>query len=244
LDKSASFDVGATPRRSTLSLDASMDGTVDYSRHSRADLEEALRNIDGARYPQNLASLKRELAIRPPAQPEDPRVKTRLRGMQIARYTRYVRFYFFIAAAVQSYIFLFKVNPAALFKQMADVYAIIGLWKSGLMLTVIAADLLLPIATALFLFFQRRYGYFLGFLTALLQIPYVALPGFEYKFIPLLTAQAYWSQSSFGFTYSFESGARLSFGGHDPVTIGIDVLSIIIAWICWKQFSVGAEAAH
>jgi hypothetical protein len=43
-----------------------MDGDIDYSKYSRAQLEEALSRIDSARYPQNFARLQRELQMKPP----------------------------------------------------------------------------------------------------------------------------------------------------------------------------------
>jgi hypothetical protein len=49
-----------------------IDGQVDCSRYTRAQLFDALRHIDGARYPLNLASLERELATRPPDPPPEP----------------------------------------------------------------------------------------------------------------------------------------------------------------------------
>lgn len=42
------------------------DGEIDYRSRSRAQLIEALNNIDGTRYPINYANLRRELDSRPP----------------------------------------------------------------------------------------------------------------------------------------------------------------------------------
>jgi hypothetical protein len=41
------------------------DGTIDYSRYTRAQLLDALTRIDGNRYPLNFQALNRELAVRP-----------------------------------------------------------------------------------------------------------------------------------------------------------------------------------
>jgi hypothetical protein len=48
-----------------------IDGQVDYSKYTRAQLFDALRHIDRARYPMNLANIERALAALPPP---DPRV--------------------------------------------------------------------------------------------------------------------------------------------------------------------------
>ena len=42
-----------------------MDGDVDYSRYSRAQLDEVLAHIDAERFPLNYANLQRELNARP-----------------------------------------------------------------------------------------------------------------------------------------------------------------------------------
>ena len=42
-----------------------MDGDKEYSKYTRAQLEEALSRIDSARYPQNFARLQRELQMKP-----------------------------------------------------------------------------------------------------------------------------------------------------------------------------------
>jgi len=43
-----------------------IDGQIDYSSYTRAQLFDALRHIDRARYPLNLANLERALAVAPP----------------------------------------------------------------------------------------------------------------------------------------------------------------------------------
>jgi hypothetical protein len=43
-----------------------MDGDIDYSRYSRADLEEAITRIDRSKFPINYQNLHRELDTRPP----------------------------------------------------------------------------------------------------------------------------------------------------------------------------------
>ena len=43
-----------------------MDGDVDYSKYSRAQLEEVSAHIDAEKYPRNFANLQRELNARPP----------------------------------------------------------------------------------------------------------------------------------------------------------------------------------
>jgi hypothetical protein len=45
---------------------AGMDGDIDYSRFSRAQLEDALTRVDRARYPRNYENLRRELDARAP----------------------------------------------------------------------------------------------------------------------------------------------------------------------------------
>jgi hypothetical protein len=45
------------------------DGEIDYSRYDRAQLENALGNIDRDRYPKNYEHLTRELAKRSPTPP-------------------------------------------------------------------------------------------------------------------------------------------------------------------------------
>jgi hypothetical protein len=43
-----------------------MDGDIDYSQFSRAQLEEALTRIEPTRFPRNYENLRRELATRAP----------------------------------------------------------------------------------------------------------------------------------------------------------------------------------
>src|SRR6266850_4730838 len=53
-----------------------LDGQVDYSNYTRRQLYDALRHIDSARFPLNLANLERALEImkdRPGADDEAPR---------------------------------------------------------------------------------------------------------------------------------------------------------------------------
>ncbi|MGH8263231.1 MAG: cytochrome c oxidase assembly factor Coa1 family protein [Steroidobacterales bacterium] len=53
-----------------------LDGQVDYSNFTRRQLYDALRHIDGARFPLNLANLERALEVmkdRPGADDEAPR---------------------------------------------------------------------------------------------------------------------------------------------------------------------------
>ena len=53
-----------------------IDGQVDYSGYTRAQLYDALAHIDRARYPVNLANLEHALATRPPdPRPEPAAVK-------------------------------------------------------------------------------------------------------------------------------------------------------------------------
>jgi hypothetical protein len=65
-DKVPSFDAGEAPRRSISSLGAKMptDDDTDYRTYTRAELEEALGNIDADRYPTNYAHLRKELDAR------------------------------------------------------------------------------------------------------------------------------------------------------------------------------------
>jgi hypothetical protein len=49
-----------------------MDGDVDYSRYSRAELEEALSSIDRSRFPRNYEHLRRELDSRAPEPQPQP----------------------------------------------------------------------------------------------------------------------------------------------------------------------------
>lgn len=49
-----------------------IDGQVDYSAYTRSQLFDAIRHIDRARYPVNLANLERALAVRPPDPPPLP----------------------------------------------------------------------------------------------------------------------------------------------------------------------------
>lgn len=51
------------------SLEFEPDGEIDYSSYDRAQLENALGNIDRDRYPKNYEHLTRELAKRPPLSP-------------------------------------------------------------------------------------------------------------------------------------------------------------------------------
>jgi hypothetical protein len=46
-----------------------IDGQIDYSTYTRAQLYDALRHIDRARYPLNLANLERALEALPPSDP-------------------------------------------------------------------------------------------------------------------------------------------------------------------------------
>src|SRR6266850_4311009 len=53
-----------------------LDGQVDYSNYTRRQLYDALRHIDSARFPLNLANLERALELmkdRPGADDEAPR---------------------------------------------------------------------------------------------------------------------------------------------------------------------------
>lgn len=50
-----------------------MDGDIDYSRYSRADLEEAIARIDRSRFPINYQNLRRELDTRDPELLREPR---------------------------------------------------------------------------------------------------------------------------------------------------------------------------
>jgi hypothetical protein len=47
-----------------------IDGQIDYSSYTRAQLFDALRHIDRARYPLNLANIERALAALPPPDPD------------------------------------------------------------------------------------------------------------------------------------------------------------------------------
>src|ERR1700683_2081249 len=57
------------------------DGDTDYRTYTRAELEEALRNIDAARYPINYANLRAEVdaringASREPALPDNYKIE-------------------------------------------------------------------------------------------------------------------------------------------------------------------------
>jgi hypothetical protein len=71
--------------RSSYSLASSMDGDIDYTALSRAQLAEALTRIDKVRYPRNYENLVRELSARPPDSPQQSRPVTLL--AVIGRYT-------------------------------------------------------------------------------------------------------------------------------------------------------------
>jgi membrane protease YdiL (CAAX protease family) len=58
--------VRCTSRQVVPSSVAGMDGDIDYSQFSRAQLEEALTRIDPTRFPRNYENLRHELGTRAP----------------------------------------------------------------------------------------------------------------------------------------------------------------------------------
>jgi len=88
-----------------------MDGDTDYSKYSRAQLEEALTRIDANRYPRNFQNLTKELRGRPPDLPSEP--KTTSVAALIGRYSLALLFTEFLFICIYLVVATVALGPQA-----------------------------------------------------------------------------------------------------------------------------------
>jgi hypothetical protein len=101
-----------------------MDGDIDYSRYSRAQLEEALTRIDRSKYPVNYENLRRELDARAP----EPQRETRppSTAFLIVCYTMAV---LVLNAVVRLF---FDAALVLIFHDPSEARGVAGPWKLGI----------------------------------------------------------------------------------------------------------------
>lgn len=104
-----------------------LDGQVDYTSYTRAQLWDALRHIDRARFPENLANLERTLAALPPAVPAQPRSPAEIAAAR-KRLRRWASIVVAVVAllAVAALVIVQMAGKARIAKATQATYAVIA----------------------------------------------------------------------------------------------------------------------
>jgi hypothetical protein len=191
-----------------------MDGDIDYSRFSRAQLEEALTRIDKVRFPKNLAKLMSELEARGTYEEARSAAITKPHR-DLAMWVRWLGWYQLLATVIVAHKYLTSDLSYLLAGGL-------GLWLSLALLTPAAIT-----AVAAVLILRRHpLGPHWSILSFSTQAISLTLPGFSYQYAPLLILQAFWSEAKFGIRTSLGPDSTISFGGNDPIDVAIDILAV------------------
>jgi hypothetical protein len=211
-----------------------MDGDIDYSMFTRAQLTEALTRIDRARYPKNLSNLLTTLAASP-IDPSDPSQKRSL-----VRWDRICGWYSILATAavvVTSLISTFTAPKPLTVSGNLSVRILLALVP---LIVVPIAILTLSGAAGIALVRERRCGRILGIAAFGTQLVALTIPGISYSYVPLIAFQAFYSGGTFGLTASLGPDLVIRTGSSEPIYVAVDVVAIVGILVLAKLRSVRA----
>jgi hypothetical protein len=211
-----------------------MDGGIDYSAFSRAQLEDALTRIDKDRYPRNYESLVRELQVRPMVSP----VASAPRDLR--KWVIVLGWYQLLATGALLVKIVGTGSELSVFQQLAQFqYRVV-------LIAVTFGFAILAITTAVagvLTVRGNRFGLYFGIASFAAQAVTLTVPGFSYRYIPGLALQAYWSSESFGFTALLGPDSHITYGGSDPVYISVDVLAVFALVLLLKFMRRDSEVS-
>jgi hypothetical protein len=198
-----------------------MDGDIDYSKFTRAELNEALTRIDRARYPKNLSNLLTALAAAPVDRPGASTEQSSV------RWERIFGWYFIVAAAVVAmprFAYLISEPKGLSVSGSLSAHDLLTIVP---VLIVVIALLALPFAAGIALIRGHRFGRTLGIASFAAQLVALSVPGISYSYIPLLAFRVFYTGGTFGFTGSMGPEMLIRIGSSEPIYIAVDAAAIV-----------------
>ena len=196
-----------------------MDGDVDYSRYDRRGLEDALRNLDAAKYPLNHANLMRKLAALPP----ETLPEALARGTPSFR--RWLPWLKYIGA-FQLFTAGFTFSLAASLSGLPMDRMV----ESAFVVVVAVGIIALNIAAAILVIRGKRLGYTLSAVNFALQVFPFSFPGVAFEYCALANVGAFGIlTSSWRVAASLGPNVRVAMGGSEPLSVGVNVIALILA---------------
>jgi hypothetical protein len=214
-----------------------MDGDIDYSQYSRAQLEEALSRIDKARYPKNLEKLRVALDLVPIEDPAQPRAR------DYSKWTLALGWYLVAATLVVLGQFMLTIvnRPAPFGMGHTSTATVLSL----ILIAVFTLVLITVTAAGGFLLIRRhRFGPKIAIASFALQLLTVTIPALSYEYVALVALRLYWSNDSFGFIALTGPDIHFKFGGSNLPYIGLDVLSAVAILVLVKSIRVPARLTN
>lgn len=194
-----------------------MDGGIDYSAFSRAQLEDALTRIDKDRYPRNYESLVRELQVRPTVPPVAGAPR------DLRKWVIGLGWYQLLATGALLVKMVSTGSELSVFQRLAQLQH----WIVPIAITFVFVILATTTAVAGVLLARgNRFGLYFSIASFAAQTVTLTFPGFSYQYVPGLALRAYLSDESFGFTALLGPDSHITYGGSDPLYISVDVLAI------------------
>jgi hypothetical protein len=195
------------------------DGDIDYSKFSRAQLEDALSRIDRDRYPRNYESLVKELGVRPVETPV-PRQRDMRNWVTLIGWYQIVATAVFCYDEVTSWTFDISDLPKLRYVPLSAQLIL------SVSLLLVLCLLVIPGIAGVLTVRGRPLGPRLSIVTFGAQVISVTVPGFSYQGASLFALALYWSSARFGITASLGHDIKVSLGGSDPVYIAVDLFAL------------------
>lgn len=200
---------------------------IDYSVYSIAELQEALRSVDGITYPENKAAIEEELAARKASGEYDREVdKT---AQELVDETR-ARFEFAKKARVVIAWYLIMA-PIITLAHISLQMTMPSTWALVVAIAVFSAFFITSHSAGIGLLKGKRWAQSLAI--AVLAVQVVSVQSGAVVFQALSLAGAYLTigaGASIGFWFSYNPGIRFFLDAGMPFQLGFNVLAIVLIY--------------